>query len=161
MPEELTRLPPALAAALAGEAFRRRRRLVLLLATADPDGFPRVALLTMGEVRTLSDTRLAVAVRARSRTAINLVRRATATLVYLNRGLTASVQARAGRGRVCLADPLRRLFPMRVERVRVDRPHPSEGDVELLTGPTFTGAGAPTLFSDELFAELGEAAAAG
>jgi len=161
MQNELTRLPPELAAILAGDGFRRRRRLVLLVATADADGFPRVALLTMGEVRALSDTRLAIAVRARSRTAINLVRRATATLVYLNRNLTASVQARAGRGRVCRADPLRRVFPMRVERVRLDRPHPSEGDVELLSGPTFTGAGAPTLFSEELFAELGEAAGTG
>ena len=161
MPDELTRLPPELAAALAGDGFRRRRRLVLLLATSDADGFARVALLTMGEVRALSDKRLAIAVRARSRTAINLVRRATATLVYLNRTLTASVQARAGRGRVCRADPSRRLFPMRVERVKIDRPHPAEGDVELLAGPTFTGAGASTLFSDELFAELGEAAGAG
>ena len=159
MPDELTRLPPALAAALAGQGYRRRRRLVLLLATTDPDGFPRMALLTLGEVRALSDTRLAVAVRARSRTALNLVRRATATLVYLHRGITASVQARAGRGRVCRADPLRRLFPLTVEKVRVDRPQPSEGDVELLTGPTFTGSGAPILFSDELYAELGEAAA--
>jgi hypothetical protein len=161
MRDELTRLPPELAATLAGEGFRRRRRLVLLLATSDPDGFPRIALLTMGEVRAYSDSRLAVAVRARSRTAINLVRRATATLLYLNRGVTASVQARAGRGRVCRADPLRRLFPMRVERVHIDRPHPAEGEVDLLAGPTFTGGGAPALFSDELFTELGDAAATG
>src|SRR4051812_21454579 len=156
MPEDLTRLPPELAAALSGEGFRRRRRLVVLLATTDADGFPRIALLTMGEVRASSDTRLAIAVRARSRTAVNLVRRATATVLYLSRGLTASVQARAGRGRVCQADPLRRLFPLRVERVRIDRPSPAEGDVELLTGPTFTGSGAPALFSDELFLELRE-----
>src|SRR5437763_2767037 len=119
MPDDLTRLPPELAAALSGEGFRRRRRLVVLLATTDADGFPRIALLTMGEVRATSDTRLAVAVRARSRTAINLVRRATVTLLYLSRGLTASVQARAGRGRVCQSDPLRRLFPLRVESVRI------------------------------------------
>ena len=158
MRDELTRMPPALAAALSGEAFRRRRRHVLLLGTSDADGFPRFALLTLGEVRALSDTRVAVAVRARSRTAVNLVRRATATLLYLSRNLTASVQARAGRGRVCRADPLRRLFPLRVERVRLDRPDPTEGDVELLTGPTFGGGGAAALFSDELFAELGETA---
>jgi len=161
MPDDATRLPPELAAALAGEGFRRRRRQVLLLATADPDGFPRIALLTLGEVRTASDTRLAVAVRARSRTALNLVRRATATLLYLSRGVTVSVQARAGRGRVCRTDPLRRIFPLRVERVRIDQPDPAEADVELLTGPTFTGGGAASLFSEELFAELGEAAASG
>ena len=161
MSDELTRLPPRLAAALSGEGFRRRRRLVVLLATSDADGFPRVALLTLGEVRAASDSRLAVAVRSRSRTAVNLVRRTTATLLYLSRSLTASVQARAGRGRVCRTDPERRLFPLRVERVRVEQPDPSEADVELLTGPTFTGGGAPALFSDELFLELAEAAATG
>jgi hypothetical protein len=159
MRDELTRMPPALAAALSGEAFRRRRRHVLLLGTSDPDGFPRFSLLTLGEIRALSDSSLAVAVRARSRTAVNLVRRATATLLYLSRNLTASIQARAGRGRVCRADPLRRLFPLRVESVRLDRPDPAEGEVELLTGPTFGGGGAAALFSDELFAELGETAA--
>jgi hypothetical protein len=159
MRDELTRMPPALAAALSGEAFRRRRRHVLLLGTSDPDGFPRFSLLTLGEIRALSDSSLAVAVRARSRTAVNLMRRATATLLYLSRNLTASIQARAGRGRVCRADPLRRLFPLRVESVRLDRPDPAEGEVELLTGPTFGGGGAAALFSDELFAELGETAA--
>ena len=159
MPDELSRLPPELAATLSGEGFRRRRRLVVLRATTDADGFARIALLTMGEVRAASDSRLAVAVRARSRTAVNLVRRATATILYLSRNLTASVQARAGRGRVCRTDPERRLFPLRVERVRIDRPAPSEGDVELLTGPTFTGRAAGALFSDELFLELAEAAA--
>jgi hypothetical protein len=75
-------------------------------------------------VRTASDTRLAVAVRARSRTALNLVRRATATVLYLSRGVTVSVQARAGRGRVCRTDPQRRLFPLRVERVGSTGPTP-------------------------------------
>ena len=76
-----------------------------------------------------------------SRTAFNLVRRGTATLLYLNRRITASVQARAGRGRVCGADPARRLFPLKVERVRVDRPAAEEGDVALLTGPDLRGRG--------------------
>jgi hypothetical protein len=159
MRDELSRLPPELAASLSGEGFRRRRRLVILLATTDADGFARIALLTMGEVRAASDSRLAVAVQARSRTAVNLVRRATATILYLTRNLTASVQVRAGRGRVCRTDPERRLFPLRVESVRIDRPAPSEADVDLLTGPTFTGRGARALFSDELFLELAEAAA--
>jgi hypothetical protein len=130
--------------------------MVLPLLTTDPKGFPRVALLTMGEVRANSPSELAVAVRAGSRTAFNLVRRGTATLLYMNRRITASVQARAGHGRVCGTDPGRRLFPLRVERVRIDRPAPEEGRVALLTGPTFAGADANGLFSDELFAELGK-----
>ncbi len=153
---ELRKMPRDLHAALGGEGFRRRRRLVLPLLTTDPEGFPRVALLTLGEVRANSVSELAVAVRAESRTAFNLVRRATATLVYLHRPITASVQARAGHGRVSTADPGRRVFPLSVERVRVDRPAQDEGDVELLTGPTFAGGDAEGLFSEELFAELGK-----
>jgi len=149
-------MPRDLQSALSGEGFRRRRRLVLPLLTTDPEGFPRVALLTLGEVRANSASRLTVVVRARSRTAMNLVRRGNATLLYLHQRMTAWVQARAGRGRVSGADPERRLFPLAVEHVRVDRPVESEGDVSLLTGPTFAGRDSDRLFSEELFAELGK-----
>ena len=152
---EVEQMGRDLHAALAGVGFRRRRRMVLLLLTTDPKGFPRAALLTMGEVRANSASELAVAVRAGSRTAFNLMRRCTATLLYVNRRMTASVQAAAGRGRVSAADPARRLFPLKIQHVRVDRPAPEEGDVALLTGLTFGGADAAALFSDELFEELG------
>ena len=148
-------MPRDLHVALGGEGFRRRRRLVLPLLTSDPEGFPRAALLTLGEVRANSPDELAVAVRAKSRTAFNLVRRGGATLLYLHRRLTASVQTRAGRGRVCDFDPERQVFPLHVVHVRIERPDPAEGDVELLTGPTFAGADAMQLFSETLFAELG------
>jgi hypothetical protein len=153
---DLERMPRDLHSALSGEGFRRRRRLVLPLLTTDPEGYPRVALLTLGEVRANSPADFAVAVRGESRTAFNLVRRPNATLLYLHRQFTASIQARAGRGRVCAFDPGRRVFPLRVQRVRIDRPDPAEGDVTLLTGPTFAGADADQLFCAELFAELGE-----
>lgn len=151
---DFSRIPRDLEAALSGEGFRRRRHLVVPLLTVDPEGFPRVALLTLGQVRACSASRLAVAVRAGSRTAFNLVRRSTATVLYLHRQLTASIQARAGRGHVSSADPARRLFPLSVDRVHLDRPAEAEGDVSLLTGPTFTGRDADGLFSEELFAEL-------
>lgn len=157
---EFRRMPRDIEIAFSGAAFRRRRRLVIPLITTDPDGFPRVAMLTMGEVRATSPVRLGVAVMAGSRTAFNLVRRGTATVLYLHRRTTASIQARAGRGRVCGTDPRRRLFPLDVENVRLDRPAESEGDVALLTGPTFTGRDAGRLFSDELYAELGKVAGA-
>ncbi len=151
-------MPRELESALSGEGFRKRRRLVVPFLTTDPEGFPRVALLTLGELRAGSASRVAVAVMAGSRTAFNLVRRGTATILYLHRQVTASIQARAGRGRVSSTDPARRIFPLSVERVRIDRPAESEGDVSLLTGPTFAGPDADRLFSDELFAELGKAA---
>jgi hypothetical protein len=153
---ELARMARDLHVALGGEGFRRRRRIALPFLTTDPDGFPRVALLTLGEVRANSASALAVAVRGDSRTAFNLVRRGTATLLYMHKHVTASVQARAGRGRVCGVDPGRRIFPLKVERVRIDRPAPEEGRVTLLTGPTFGGAGSDGLFSDELYEELGK-----
>ena len=153
-------MPRDLETALSGDGFRRRRRLVVPLLTADPEGFPRVALLTLGDLRAASSSRLAVAVMAESRTAFNLVRRKTATILYLQRQITASIQARAGRGHVSSSDPARRLFPLSVERVRIDRPAESEGDVSLLTGPTFTGTDADHLFSEELFAELGKVSSA-
>ena len=148
-------MPRDLHSALAGEGFRRHRRLVVPLLTTDPEGFPRAALLTLGEVRANSPAELAVAVRAGSRTAFNLVRRANATLLYLHQKLTAAIQAKAGRGRVCDFDPSRRVFPLAVLSVRIDRPDPAEGDVTLLTGPTFAGADAEGLFCQQLFDELG------
>ncbi len=156
---ELDRLPLELQKALSGEAFRRRRRLVLPLLTTDPEGFPRAALLTPGEVRANSATQITVAVRAASRTAVNLIRRRKATLLYLHRSVAASVQARVGRGRVCAHDPERHLFPLTVHRVRIDRPAPEEGNVSLLAGPTFAGSNALKLFSPALFEELGRVGA--
>lgn len=152
---ELDRLSSELQAALAGDLFRRRVRLVLPLLTTDPSGFPRPTLLTPGEVRANSATRISVAVRATSRTATNLIRRPAATLLYLHGTLTASIQARVGRARVCELDPDRQIFPLQVFRVRLDRPDPSEGAVALSAGPRFGGRDADRLFSPEMFEELG------
>ena len=152
-------MPRAIEEALSGEAFKRRRRLVLPLLTTDPEGYPRAALLTLSEVRATSARTLAVAVSAGSRTSLNLIRRGQATLLYLTRGVAASIQAKAGRGRACGTDPDLQLFPLAILRVRLDRPRPGEGNVALLTGPTFTGAGG-RLFSEELFEELGKVGSA-
>ena len=123
---ELDRLPAEIQFALAGAGFRARRRLALPFLTVDPGGFPRAALLTLGEVRAQSRTLLAVA-----------------------------VQGKAGRGRVSLFDADRQIFPLAVVRVKVDRPLPEEGAVSLAGGPTFTTGSADRLFSEELFEELG------
>jgi len=153
--QELPRLTPAIERSLAGAVFRRRRRLVLPLLTTDPEGYPRAALLTPAEGRALSPTRISVAVLAASRTAINLIRRRQATLLYLTRGLAASIRLRAGRGQVSVSDPDRTIFPMAVFRVRLDEPiDVASGDVMLLAGPAFGGAGAGRLFSEQLFEEL-------
>jgi len=154
---ELDRMPPGLERILSGEGFRRRRRLVLPFCTTDLQGYPRIALLTFSEIRAVSPTHFAVSVAAGSRTAANLTRRRRATLLYLQRGLAASLQARAGRGRASDANPDRHLFPLSVYRVRLDQPSGREGDVSLLSGPMFAGKDSRGLFSEEVFEELGRA----
>ena len=148
-------MPPPLLRTLSGDLFRRRRRLAVAFTTPDPDGCPRVALLTLGEVRAVSPTQLAVAVLAGSRTAGNLIRRRRGTLIVLQRGMAGYVQSRAGRGRASVASPERQIFPLTVQQVRMDSPTRDEHDVALLSGPTFGGRRAADLFSEELFEELG------
>lgn len=152
---ELDRLPVEVHLALAGAGFRARRRLALPFLTVDPGGFPRAALLTLGEVRARSRKEIVVAVRGGSRTAANLIRRRTATLFLLARNQAVWVQAKAGRGHVCDFDPDRHIFPLSVVRVKVDRAAPGEESSSLAAGPTFTARGSDRLFSEELYAELG------
>jgi hypothetical protein len=151
---EFEQMPRQLAEILAGKAFRARKHVALPFLTIDPDGFPRAALLTPSEVRATSRTELCVAVQAGSRTAANLIRRQKAALYYMARDFAAWVQATAGHGRTCDADPERQIFPLTVFRVKVDRPTRHEEGVELLSGPTFSTPDGKKLFSEELFAEL-------
>ena len=152
---EFDRLPRELLEVLSGKAFRARKRLALPLLTIDPEGFPRAALLTLSEVRATSATDLCVAVQAKSLTAANLIRRQRAAIYYLAANRVAWIQASAGHGRVCDADPDRQIFPLAVYRVKVDRASSREAAVRLLSGPTFSAAGDVALFSEELFEELG------
>jgi hypothetical protein len=152
---EFDRLPRVLVEILSGKAFRARKHLALPLLTIDPEGFPRAALLTPSEVRATSPTDLRVAVQAKSLTAANLIRRQKAALYYLAANRVAWIQASAGHGRVCDADPDRQIFPLAVFRVKVDHPSLREGAARLLCGPTFSDADGAGLFSEELFEELG------
>jgi hypothetical protein len=152
---ELDQLPREIQFALSGTGFRARRRLALPFLTVDPGGIPRAALLTLGEVRARSRREIVVAVRAGSRTAANLIRRRTATLLYLARNHAVWVQAKAGRARVSDVDPDRQIFPLSIVNVKVDRPTAEERPATLAAGPTFTLRGSENLFSDELYAELG------
>ena len=152
---EFDRLPRDLERLLSGEAFRERNRLILPFLTLDPEGFPRACLLTLSEIRAHSRAALSVAVRTGSRTAANLIRRHHATLLYLSRHRVLWIQARAGHGRTCDRDPGRQIFPLSVFRVKVDRPNAEEENLSLAAGPTLSAREAGTLFSEELFDELG------
>jgi hypothetical protein len=157
---EYDRLPRGIAEVLSGKAFHERKRLALPFLTIDPEGFPRAALLTLSQVRAISRTQLTVAVPSASRTAANLIRRQKAALYFLARNCAAWIQATAGHGHVCNADPERQVFPLSVFRVKVDQAERTEEGVELLSGPTFTSPEGSGLFSEELFAELGKDAGA-
>jgi hypothetical protein len=153
---EFEKLPRDLELLLSGEAFRERSRLILPFLTLDPEGFPRSCLLTLSEIRARSRTALSVAVRTGSHTAANLIRRNNAALLYLARNRAVWIQARAGRGHTCDPDPSRQIFPLSVFRVKVDRPNADEDTLSLMTGPTVSARAAGTLFSEELFEELGK-----
>ena len=152
---EFDRLPRDLELVLSGDAFRKRSRLILPFLTLDPAGFPRACLLTLSEIRALSRSALSVAVRAGSHTAANLIRRHNAALLYLARDRAVWIQARAGRGRTCDAEPGRQIFPLSIVRVKVDHPYAAEEALSLASGPTVSARAAGTLFSQELFEELG------
>jgi hypothetical protein len=153
---EFSKMPRDLETLFSGRGFAERHGCAIPLVTVDPGGFPRAALLSFGEVRAHSCRQLAVAVRTRSHTAANLIRRQQAMLYYLGRDYCAFVQARAGRGRACDCDQERQIFPLSVFRVKVDEPGPEEGDVEILTGPLFSAANPDRIFSQPLFDELGK-----
>ena len=150
-------MPRDLEILFSGKGFAERHGCALPFVTVDPGGYPRAALLSFGEVRAHSGKRLSVAVRTRSHTAANLIRRPQAMLYYMSRGGCVLVQARAGHGRACDCDPDRQIFPLSVFRVKVDRASLQEGPVEILTGPLFSAAEPDRIFSQPLFEELGKA----
>ena len=152
---ELERMPQDLEALFSGKGFAARHGVALPLVTVDPEGYPRAALLSFGEVRALSRRELSVAVRTGSHTAANLIRRRMAMLYYLSRNRAVWVQARVGRGRTSSCDPERQIFPLSVVRVKVDEAGSGEGSSSLLTGPLFTASDPDRIFSDCLFEELG------
>ncbi len=152
---EFERMPRDLETLFSGEGFAARHGVALPFVTVDPEGYPRAALLSFGEVRARSRSELTVAVRIGSHTAANLIRRKTALLTYLARGHAIWVQVRAGRGRTSACDPERQIFPLSVVRVKIDSTGPEEGSAELLTGPIFSAGDPDRIFSPVLFDELG------
>jgi hypothetical protein len=92
-----------------------------------------------------------------SRTEANLIRRQAATVLYLDAGMSVSIQARAGKARVSRSCPEKRIFPLRVVQVKEDRPLPGEASLAISNGPRFGGAGLEAQFSAALFHELSRA----
>ncbi|WP_344232753.1 hypothetical protein [Kribbella hippodromi] len=110
----------------AGQAF--------VLVSTDADGWPRQAMLSLGEVVALSTRRLGLAVWASSDTASNLSRRGRGVLTFVHGGAAYSVRLTALRGRdVPIEGFALATFGAVVEEVRCDvAPY-----AELVSGVSF------------------------
>jgi len=92
----------------------------LCLSTVDPDGWPKTALLSAGEVLALSNRYLSFAILASSSTAANLVRDGRLTLSMALAGGICSLRMRARKYSRGMPELSLDLFEAEIERVRVD-----------------------------------------
>jgi hypothetical protein len=118
--EDAPKLPKTVTDLLDGTDPARQVGLTLQLMTADPDGWPRLALLSAGEVIAVNPTRFRIALWPDSRTTANLTRSGQATLAFVVANAAYSVRLSACRGED-LAEPAGlAVFDGRVVEVRCD-----------------------------------------
>lgn len=91
----------------------------LCLSTVDPDGWPRAALLSAGEVLALSNGRLRFAILASSSTVANLVRDGRVTLSMALDGGMCSLRMRARKCSHGMPELSLDFFEAEIEQVRV------------------------------------------
>ncbi len=91
-------LPPGIAELLDGTDLAARQGLTLLLVTAEPEGWPHVAMLSVGEIVALDPRVLRIALWLDSTTARNLTRTERALLTLVADGSGYNVRVRAQRG---------------------------------------------------------------
>jgi hypothetical protein len=90
----------------------------LRLSTVDPDGWPKAALLSAGDVLAISNRRLRLAVFANSGTAANLERDGRLTISLALNGGMCSLRLRARKCGEGMAELSLAFFEAEVERVR-------------------------------------------
>lgn len=99
MPRELAAaLPDVLLGFLDGTDLESKQGETLLLLTATPDGWPRLALLSAGEVYAPSAAEIRLALWPDSRTTANLASSGRATLSAILDGTAYDVELEARRG---------------------------------------------------------------
>jgi hypothetical protein len=91
----------------------------LRLSTVDPDGWPKAALLSAGDVLALSDRRLRLAIFAKSGTAANLERDGRLTLSMALDGGMCSLRLHARRCDQGMPELSLAFFEAEIERVRM------------------------------------------
>lgn len=115
-------LPPAIGELLGGEDLERALGLTVLLLTVDTAGWPRVAMLSAGEVLAVGPRALRLALWPDSASAANLERTGRATLAMVHAGAGWYLRC-AGRRQADLALPGGRLlasFALTVEEALED-----------------------------------------
>jgi hypothetical protein len=115
-------LPAALGKLLGGTDLARAAGLTVLLLTVDEAGWPRVAMLSAGEVLATGDRDLRLALWPESGSTANLERRGLATLALVHGGAGWYVRCAAGREADLVLSGGRRLasFGLTVEEVLED-----------------------------------------
>ena len=130
----MSALPDDVRALLDGEDLEARVGLTVELVTVDADGWPRVALLSAGEIVAIGAERLRLALWPASRSAANLERSGRALLALVWEGAAHRVGNEAARGPdIEVAGEARAAFDARVRSVARDEvPY-----ARLRTGITF------------------------
>jgi|SRR5580658_1806310 hypothetical protein len=114
------RLPSGVVELLDGHDLEAGVGLTIQLLTADESGWPRVALLSVGEVLVLDDSILRLALWPGSRTTANLTRTGRATLAFVHDHASYTLQVEARRA-ADLAEPAERaVFCGRVAALQRD-----------------------------------------
>jgi len=118
---------------LNGDDLDARVGLTLELITVDDDGWPRVALLSAGEVLALDPSTVRLALWPASRTTANLERTGQGLVAFVHAGAAQRVGLRARRLADLPGAPARAAFEARVASARRDE----VGYARLLGGITF------------------------
>ena len=93
-----TNLPDALAELLDGEGLAAKEGVTLLLLTTTAEGWPHVAMLSVGELVALAPDRLRAALWPASTATRNLTSRPQATIAAVHEGAAYCLRCRARRG---------------------------------------------------------------
>lgn len=127
-----TRVPEAVRRLFDGHDLAAKAGTAVLLVTVDPDGWPRSALLSVGEVLMTDDRGIRVTLHAASRTAASLTSSRLALLHLVHGGEVARIRIRFERGRTIL-DGAQVLFAGTVDSVDVD----AVGYARIVAGITY------------------------
>jgi hypothetical protein len=126
-------LPGAVVGLLDGADLDARVGLAIELITVDVDGWPRVALVSAGEVLAMGPATVALALWPGSRTTANLERAGRALLAFVDGGAAWRIALDARRVADVEAPERRAVFAARVADVRRDE----VANARLTSGITF------------------------